>query len=103
MLGALIPIFGLLIPLPTLLEAETEEAPKDSEADKDAAKSEKGEADFRTLPSVGTWFTGPFLNSALQALICMYVCKYKYTCIHTYYAYQIVYIYIYTIFTVYSI
>ena len=32
--------------------------PQEEAADKDAAKTEEGEPDFRTLPSVGTWFTG---------------------------------------------
>ena len=29
------------------------------DAEKDSGQSADGEADFRTLPSVGTWFTGP--------------------------------------------
>ncbi|CAE7358720.1 unnamed protein product, partial [Symbiodinium necroappetens] len=42
----------------TPAEPEEKEEKKEEAADKDAAKTEEGEPDFRTLPSVGTWFTG---------------------------------------------
>ncbi|CAE7036594.1 unnamed protein product [Symbiodinium sp. CCMP2456] len=42
----------------TPAEPEEKKEKKEDAADKDAAKTAEGEPDFRTLPSVGTWFTG---------------------------------------------